>query len=67
MTTSRPPALWVATAFFVVLLSLGAWLGAEGAPDVLDRLKPGEWYELPNSRLRSVLRHLRPWARPRPS
>lgn len=30
-------------------------LRAESAPDVFEQLKPGEWYEVPNSKLRAVL------------
>jgi hypothetical protein len=51
----RRLAIWGAATCLVAVLSLAAWPGAEGAPDVLDQLKPGEWYEVPNSKLRAVL------------
>jgi hypothetical protein len=37
------------------VVALATWLGAEGASDVLDKLQPGEWYEVPNSNLRGAL------------
>jgi hypothetical protein len=37
------------------VVALATWLGAEGNPDVLDKLQPGEWYEVPNSKLRGAL------------
>ncbi|HEX7215770.1 MAG TPA: hypothetical protein VF578_16280 [Methylomirabilota bacterium] len=51
----RRLAIWGAATCLVAVLSLVAWLGAEGEPDALDQLKPGEWYEVPNSKLRAVL------------
>lgn len=54
MNTGRRLATWsVGTLLGVV--ALATWLGAEGPSDVLDRLRPGEWYEVPNSKLRATL------------
>ena len=55
MTIGRRLTIWGAVTSLVVVMSLAEWLGAEGTPDVLEQLQPGEWYEVPNSKLRAVL------------
>jgi hypothetical protein len=55
MTIGRRLTIWGAVTSLMAVMSLAAWLGAEGAPDVLEQLQPGEWYEVPNSKLRAVL------------
>ena len=51
---SNPPALGFLFGGFVIAASLIASVARAADADRLDQIKPGEWYEVPNSRLDSV-------------
>ena len=55
MRPDRRIAAWSLVGLLVVAGLAASSLRAGSAADVLEELKPGEWYEVPNSKLRAVL------------